>query len=89
MSKIKDTYRTLLATHRCWPSAFKEAMNESGMFPPGTELPLKLADIPPTEVIVQPLFPNVIIGTSNDKGFQWYSRSSMPSVPLLSGAGGV
>ncbi len=89
VSNPKATYRTLLAYAPLLAIGAQQALNESRMFPPGTELPLKLADIPPTDVIVQPLFPNVIIGTSNDKGFQWYSRSSMPSIPLLSGAGGV
>jgi len=89
VSNPRATYRALLAYAPLLAIGAQQAINESRMFPPGTDLPLKLADIPPTEVIVQPLFPNVIIGTSNGNGFQWYSRSSMPSIPFVGGAGGV
>jgi hypothetical protein len=89
VSNPRATYRELLAYAPLLAIGAQQAINESGVFPPGTELPLKLADIPPTEVIVQPLFPNVIVGTSDGSGFHWYSRSSMPSIPFVGGAGGV
>lgn len=89
VSNPRDTYRGLLAYAPLLAIGAQQAINESGVFPPGTEVPLKLADIPPTDLIVQPLFPNVIIGTSDGKGFQWYSRSSLPSIPLIGGAGGL
>jgi type II secretory pathway pseudopilin PulG len=89
VSNPRATYRTVLAYAPLLAIGAQQAINESGVFPPGTELPLKLADIPPTELVVQPLFPNVIIGTSNENGFQWYSRASMPSIPFIGGAGSV
>ncbi|MHC4880384.1 MAG: DUF1559 domain-containing protein [Planctomycetota bacterium] len=89
VSDPRATYRSLLAYGPLLAIGAQQAINESGVFPPGTELPLKLADVPPTELIVQPLFPNVIVGTSDSDGFRWYSRSSLPSIPFVGGSGGV
>jgi hypothetical protein len=38
------------------------------------------ADFPPAELIVQPLFPNITVTVSDDKGFHSYSRSSVKSL---------
>ncbi len=89
VSDPRATYRSLLAYGPLLAIGAQQAINESGVFPPGTELPLKLTDVPPTELVVQPLFPNVVVGTSDDNGFHWYSRSSLPSIPFVGGSGGI
>ncbi|MBI1312341.1 DUF1559 domain-containing protein [bacterium] len=89
VSDPQATYRSLLAYAPLLAIGAQQAITESKLFPPGTELSLKLAEIPPTEVIVQPLFPNVIVGTSDGAGFRWYGRSSLPSIPLIGDAGGA
>ena len=46
-----------------------------------------LADIPPSDVITQPLFVNISVGTQTDKEFRWINRTSVPAVPFIGGAG--
>jgi type II secretory pathway pseudopilin PulG len=59
------------------------------MFPPDMKLPVALADVPPSEIVVRPLFPNVMVSESTAQGFRWTSRSSLPSLPFVGDAGGV
>lgn len=53
------------------------------------EFPVSGDDIPPTEEIIAPLFPNVMVSTVDDEGIKWYSRNSLPAVPLPGSSGGV
>ena len=59
------------------------------MFPRDLKLPVALADVPPSELVVRPLFPNVLVGESTNNGFRWVSRSSLPSLPFGGDAGGI
>ncbi len=56
--------------------------------PQNANLPWMLSDLPPAELIVGPLFPNVRTMTMDDGGFRWTSYSSLPSLPILGGPGG-
>jgi prepilin-type processing-associated H-X9-DG protein len=49
--------------------------------------PISVVDLPPGEVVTQSLFPNVSVGSQTDKEFRWTSRTSLPAVPFLGGAG--
>jgi hypothetical protein len=51
------------------------------------ESPLSAADLPPSEVITRPLFPNLSVCTMSDGEIRWTSRTSLPAIPLLGGAG--
>ena len=53
------------------------------------EFPVSGDDIPPSEEIIAPLFPNIMISTIDDEGIKWYSRNSLPAVPLPGSSGGV
>ncbi|MBS0264051.1 MAG: DUF1559 domain-containing protein, partial [Planctomycetes bacterium] len=46
-----------------------------------------LLELPAAEVLTQPLFPNVSVGSMTDKEFRWTSRTSLPAPPLMGGAG--
>jgi len=60
-------------------------IQQSGEFPPGFTLPFGVEDVPPAELIAQPLFPNVVVAEVTDEGIHYTSRSSLPSLPLLGG----
>jgi prepilin-type processing-associated H-X9-DG protein len=51
------------------------------------ESPFSAADLPPAEVVTRPLFPNLSVCTTTDGEIRWTSRTSLPAVPLLGGAG--
>ena len=44
-------------------------------------------DIPPAEVVIKPLFPNITWGTVEDSGVRWTSRSSCPTLPAVGADG--
>lgn len=44
------------------------------------DMPVSLADLPPAEVVTQPLFPNVSYRTVEEDGIHWRSRSSLSGV---------
>lgn len=51
------------------------------------DMPVAIADFPPAEVVTQKLFPNVSVCSVTGDEIRWTSRTSMPAVPLLGGAG--
>jgi prepilin-type processing-associated H-X9-DG protein len=55
---------------------------------PGAALPFTADEIPPAELVVAPLFPNVAFSTTDAEGIRWQSRTSIPSVPLTTSFGG-
>ncbi|VAX40263.1 hypothetical protein MNBD_PLANCTO02-3102, partial [hydrothermal vent metagenome] len=46
------------------------------------KFPLKTSDLPPTEVVVKPMFPNFSVVTVDKDGFHAVSRSSVPSIDI-------
>jgi hypothetical protein len=40
-------------------------------------------NLPPAELVVLPLFPNVSVTTVDPDGMHWYARTSLPSVSIL------
>jgi prepilin-type processing-associated H-X9-DG protein len=58
--------------------------------PPGSPrpaLPFTAADFPPAEAVTRSLFANVAVVTVTNQQIRWTSRSSLPAVPLVGGAG--
>ena len=55
------------------------------------EFPISGDDIPPVEEVISPLFPNLSASTVDDEGIKWYSRNSLPALPIpgTGGGGGV
>lgn len=56
---------------------------------PQLELSVTAMDIPPAEVVIKPLFPNVAWGIVDETGIHWTSRNSSPGVPAVGGADGT
>lgn len=59
-------------------------MRQSREFGPDFRLPVTAADIPPAELVTEPLFPNVTFATTTAAGTHSVSRSSLPTVPAMS-----
>ncbi|MES2793174.1 MAG: DUF1559 domain-containing protein, partial [Planctomycetota bacterium] len=55
------------------------------------EFPISGDDIPPAEEVTGPLFPNLAVGNVDDDGINWYTRNSLPGIPIpgTGGGGGV
>lgn len=67
-------------------TGLSQASELAGM--PLITLSTQAADIPPAEVVVKPLFPNVTWCIVDDTGVHFTSRSSAPAVPMIGGADG-
>ena len=61
------------------------ALKEERIISPEMELPITIADIPPAELVVRPLFPNVAVTTSDENGIHVTSRQSLPGIPIIGG----
>ncbi|HLJ11348.1 MAG TPA: DUF1559 domain-containing protein [Planctomycetaceae bacterium] len=64
----------------------RRAMRFGGL-PVERESPISSADMPPAEVVTGPLFPNISVCTPTDNEIRWISRTSVPAIPFLGGAG--
>jgi hypothetical protein len=60
----------------------KAAVKQAQVFPPDFEFSLSVADLPPAEVIAQPLFPNVAVAEVDEEGVTYTSRSSLSGIPM-------
>ena len=89
VSNPRRIYRALMGYAPLLFSGAQAGLRNSGMFPPDLELPVKLADVPPSELVVRPLFPNVLVSESTAQGFRWTSRGSLPSLPFGGDVGGI
>jgi prepilin-type processing-associated H-X9-DG protein len=87
-SDPRDGYCTALSAGPMLMS-WASMMMGPGMMRPGMQAisPFSPIDFPPGEVFTQPLFPNLSVGTQTDKEFRWVSRTSLPAIPFLGGAG--
>jgi prepilin-type processing-associated H-X9-DG protein len=85
----RDTMKSLLGTAPMLLSFVGFGMaQQQRMGRPGPALPFTPEEIPPTELVVAPLFPNVSVCTTDNAGVTWRSRTSIPSVPLTTSFGG-
>ena len=82
VSDPREMYRMILGLAPAVIPILKMALKEEGL---NFELPISIADFPPTEVFTRYLFPNVSVCTVDDDGIHWTSRSSLPSIPVLGG----
>jgi len=63
------------------------ALKENGVIPRDLVIPITTADIPPAELVVNPLFPNVSVTVVDEIGVHTTTRRSMPAIPLVGGIG--
>jgi hypothetical protein len=83
----RTTWSTLLKVAPIGLSMVEAMAKEQRLIPEDVTLPVSTADIPPAELVVQPLFPNVTVGVVDAAGMHTTSRQSLPSVPFLGGGG--
>ncbi|MEW4487730.1 DUF1559 domain-containing protein [Thalassoglobus sp. JC818] len=81
----RDTYRLIMGFAPMLVGVAELGIRESGAFDPDFQLPISPADIPPSETLLEALFPNVTVTTVNETGWQGYVRESMPGIPFLGG----
>jgi prepilin-type processing-associated H-X9-DG protein len=84
----RETYRTLLGMAPLIMGFMQAGMRQSGAAP-DFQIPITVADLPPAEAVIGPLFPNISVSTVDEKGLHSRSRSSLPSVPLFGLQGGA
>lgn len=91
VSDPREGLRTAVGLAPILAGTLQARMRQPGPFgQPQAELAepiFSFASLPPTELITRPLFLNVSICTPSDSGIRWTSRTSLPSVPFLGGAG--
>ena len=63
------------------------ALKEERIIPRDARLPITVADLPPAEVVVRPLFPNISVTTSDENGIRITSRKSLQGIPIIGGIG--
>ncbi|MBX3445062.1 MAG: DUF1559 domain-containing protein [Planctomyces sp.] len=80
----QTTYRQLLSAAPMLIGLVNTAMAQNTES--GFEFPLKPEDLPPAELVAQPLFPNISVSTVDDSGSKGYSRTSLPGLDLGSSA---
>lgn len=56
---------------------------------PGMEFPLKAEDLPPSELVAAPLFPNISVSTIDQEGAKSYSRNSLPGSEVFISTAGL
>ncbi len=88
ISDPRATYRLVLGLAPFLLGAAQSAITQSGMFPPGMEFPLSMADIPPAELVVRPLFANVKTVGVDENGVTCTSRVSLSGIPLAGSVNG-
>lgn len=66
----------------------KQREQEGKKIDESAEFPISGDDIPPVEEVLSPLFPNLSMSTVDDAGIKWYSRNSLPALPIPGAGGG-
>jgi Protein of unknown function (DUF1559) len=73
----RETYRLLVGLAPALMSAAKFGLSKAGAGVKIDDFPIAVSDLPPAEVVTNPLFPNVSMRTVNKDGIRWQSRSSL------------
>lgn len=82
-----NTYKVLLGLAPTFVNFAEMGLRQSGQLPQNGRLAINANEIPPAELVVQPLFPNVTVTTVEENGWHAYSRQSLPGMPLIGGSG--
>ena len=90
VSYPRQTIRGLVAAAPLLLGFVEAGANQAAQFGaiPPIKLPNTAIELPPAELVVKPLFPNVSFAVVDQAGIHWTTRSSAPAIPLLSGADG-
>jgi hypothetical protein len=70
---------SLVSLGYCGLVWIEAAFRSEGTLPQTKKLMADIPNLPPAELIVQPLFPNLSVTTVDKDGIHWYTRNSLPS----------
>lgn len=86
----RQTIRGLVAAAPFLIGLAETGVNQASLFGaiPPIQLPKTSIELPPAELVVKPLFPNVSFAVIDEAGIHWTTRSSAPAIPIVSGADG-
>jgi len=76
----RESYRLLVGLAPALMSAAKFGLSQAGTGVKLDDFPIAVSDLPPAEVVTNPLFPNVSMRTVNKDGIRWQSRSSLSGI---------
>ncbi len=88
VSNPRMIYHSLLKLAPLGMATLVASLKGEGTLPRKANLPWLLSDLPPAELVVGPLFPNVRSMSLTEEGVRWTSYASLPSLPVLGGPGG-
>ena len=77
ISDPRDTYEFLLGMAPFAVGGAQMALRQYEVMPLDFEFPISTADIPPSELVTRPLFPNVTVAEVSDDGVHYVSRVSL------------
>ncbi|SFH71877.1 DUF1559 family PulG-like putative transporter [Planctomicrobium piriforme] len=83
------TYKTVLGLAPAMMGLMEVGLRQQGKLGATEHLPVDMADFPPAELVTGPLFMNITVSTVDDAGVQFYSRQSLPAIPLLGATTGA
>lgn len=79
----RASYQFVLGFAPFLVGAAQAGLRQAQVLPPDFEFPLSVADVPPSELVTRPLFPNLSVAVAGPDGVHYTSRTSLPSVPFL------
>jgi prepilin-type processing-associated H-X9-DG protein len=78
----RPTFQMLMGFAPFLIGAAQTGLKQAQVLPPDFEMPISVADVPPAELVVRPLFPNVSVAVVGKDGMKYTSRTSLPSMPF-------
>ena len=82
VSDPRPTYQFVLGVAPLLVGGAQAGLRQFPVFPPDFEFPISTVDIPPAELVVQPLFPNVSVASVDEQGVHYTSRVSLSGIPF-------
>jgi prepilin-type processing-associated H-X9-DG protein len=79
----RASYQFVLGFAPFLVGAAQAGLRQAQVLPPDFEFPLSVADVPPSELVTRPLFPNFSVAVAGPEGVRYTSRTSLPSMPFL------
>ena len=84
----RPTYQFVLGAAPLAIGGAQAGLRQARVLPPDLEFSMSMADIPPAELVVSPLFPNVSLAGVDDEGVHYSSRVSLSGIPFTGAVDG-
>ncbi len=89
MMSPRDSYQMITNLVTPFLPAIQAGVLQSGLVGEDDDLPFYVEDIPPAELITNPMFPNVTVTTRDEHGTTYTTRTSTLGIPMLGGNGNL